>query len=343
MSWWWAVLLVSVVRAQDTDAAPAAEAVLADEPAAEAATPDDEPADPALFQGREVPFGVPVTVPERRPGMVMTPEGKWVPAEIPELSPLERMTAQQRAAGEDFTIPAEDAWQQRYAMEQVFTTQVREPNPFKRQQWRSTHTYTWSIVDLRLQGHKGEYRETTCAIRTDPVFGSDTGYPDAFVTNVPKRIRPVVVRGEGEGARFVVGPYVQQYGVVLADPLNDPMPQDPADPRFVDDDGDERPGVTLAIRAPVVGKGRVWVGQRSVARLEGTVRDGGLVVGTIRAAPDAVKIDADRWWLRIDTPQRPHPDPTQNPFVLVPVASGFSCADIAAQRAELFPLVTAGG
>lgn len=224
-----------------------------------------------------------------------------------------------------------------YAMQQTFTSQMREPNPFSNQEWRSTHTHTWSLVKWTQNGTQVSYSETTCGLRTDKVFGAETQYPESFIKAIDVRHRTGTLSGLDAGASFRAGPYVQAFGVNLTDPYRDSLPTDPSDPRIVDSDRDGNPGVTVGIYHPMVGTGHVFIAQRSVARLEGTMSEGGKVTGVVYTAPDMFKIDADRWWLKVDSPQRPHPDPKESPFVLVPVADGSTCEDVLRDKAQLFP------
>ncbi|MCB9680066.1 MAG: hypothetical protein H6733_01215 [Alphaproteobacteria bacterium] len=226
--------------------------------------------------------------------------------------------------------------EQRYAMRQTFTSQMKNPNPFGRGGWFNTHTNTYAVLRWRSRDGRLEYLERTCGVDTEKVFGVETIYTQAFVDAVPLRHRVGTLRDGDVG----VGPYPQQFGVQLADPFNDPLPTAGDDPHVVDADKDGLPGVTVVIRHPLVGQGKVWIAQRSVARLEGHVGDGKVVTGFIRTAPDMFKIDADRWWLRADTPQRPHPDANQSPFVLVPVGDDVDCAAVLAAKDTMFPPLT---
>jgi hypothetical protein len=231
-----------------------------------------------------------------------------------------------------------------FAMRQVFTSEMRDPNPFSSTGWRSTHTHTWAVVTWKQTGdaiayqeRTIAYQERTCGIETDKVFGASTTYPPAFITAVPLRERTAKLAGSEAGARFKAGPYVQSFGVKLDDPYDDPLPTDPKDPRLVDTDKDGNPGVTVKIAHPLVGKGEVWVAQRSVARLEGELQADGSIVGVVYTAPDMFKIGANRWWLRADSPQRQHPDPKMSPFVLIPADQGLTCEALLAKRDSLFP------
>lgn len=224
-----------------------------------------------------------------------------------------------------------------YAMRQTFTSQMRNPNPFSSKEWNSTRTNTWALVKLTLTGSKVEYVEETCDVKTDKVFGAETTYPDAFIKGIDVRRRSGTLSADAPGGDFRVGPYAQQFGVKLKDPFKEALPTTPDDPRIIDDDGDGNPGMSVTISHPLVGTGHVYVAQRSVARLEGKVTQGGRIEGVIFTAPDMFKIGSDRWWLNAETPQRPHPDPAQRPFILVPVPDGTRCGDVLKQKGTLFP------
>ncbi len=223
-----------------------------------------------------------------------------------------------------------------YAMRQKFVSQMKDPNPFNSTGWRSTHTYTWALVEWRQLGDRVDYKERTCGVWTESVFGARTVYRDAFVNAVPVRDRSGYLQGEGAARRFDAGPYSQQFGLTLDDPFNDALPTAPDDARISDDDRDGHPGVTVGIYHPMVGEGEVYIAQRSIVRLEGELLPDGIVHGYIRTKPDMYKIDADKWWLRMDNPQRPHPDPKESPFVMVPIEKGATCKTVLAQKDTIF-------
>jgi hypothetical protein len=223
-----------------------------------------------------------------------------------------------------------------YAMRQTFTSQMRDPNPFAQAEWRSTRTNTWALVQWKQTGTRVEYTEVTCGVETDKVFGAETRYPPAFVRGVDVRHRTATLSAASGAGTFRAGPYVQTFGVKLADPFRDELPTTEGDPRIVDTDGDGQPGMTVEIYHPLVGTGHVYVAQRSVARLEGQIDAAGVVRGVVYTAPDMFRVGADRWWLKADAPQRPHPDPAQSPFVMMPVEASTTCAGVLANRAVLF-------
>ena len=234
-------------------------------------------------------------------------------------------------------VPAPAPVNRTYAMRQTFTSQMREPNPFSNQEWRSTHTTVWALVRMTQTGTAFRYDETTCGIQTEKVFGAETIYPEAFINGIEVRHRQGTLAAPDAGGQFRTTQYAQAFGVRLADPMKDALPTDPADKRLVDTDGDGRPGATVIIHHPLVGTGKVYVAQRSVARLEGTLQADGSVRGVVYTAPNMFKIGADTWWLRADSPQRPHPDSKMSPFFMMPVSDSETCAQILAGKATIFP------
>ena len=240
-------------------------------------------------------------------------------------------------AAAETPAPAPTPVSRTYAMRQTFTSQMREPNPFSNQEWRSTHTTVWALVRMTQTGTAFRYDETTCGIQTEKVFGAETTYPEAFINGIEVRHRQGTIASADPGAQFRTTQYAQAFGVRLADPMKDALPTDPADKRLVDTDADGHPGATVIIRHPLVGTGKVYVAQRSVARLEGTLQADGSIRGVVYTAPNMFKIGADTWWLRVDSPQRPHPDPKMSPFWMMPVSDTQTCAQILAGKATIFP------
>lgn len=224
----------------------------------------------------------------------------------------------------------------RYAMRQTVTSQVRNPSPFSAQEWLPTQTQMWSVVEWFQTGEQVWYTETICGLKTEKVFGTRTEYPQAFLDAVPVRERRATVSGEGRGALFMTEPYAQTLGVELAAPLTDALPAEVDDARLRDADGDGQPGVSIRISHPMVGTGEVYVAQRSVARLEGYQEERGRIRGVIYTRADTLRLGASRWWLMADTPQRPHPDPKESPFVLVPADHDLDCGRLMAELDRYF-------
>jgi hypothetical protein len=127
-------------------------------------------------------------------------------------------------------------------------------------------------------------------------------------------------------------------GVRLANPAEDPLPTDPADPRVVDDDGDGNPGITVRIKVTEDLQGELYIARREIFaydaalvspdRLEGTVTDRSeqLVIG----ASNPIFATSKAQWVQLA-------DLSQSPIVLVRVDETWDCDRLAAERATLLP------
>ena len=165
-----------------------------------------------------------------------------------------------------------------------------------------------------------------------------TSLSDAATQAIRPPSTPVEV-GEVDGVLRIHRPATPTpVGITLADPANDQLPTDPADPRIVDADGDGKPGVTVHIRVTDELTGELYIARREIFaydaalvapdRLEGTVTDHSeqLVIG----ASDPIFASSKAQWVQ-------HPDLAQSPIVLVRVDDSWDCERLAAERDRLLP------
>lgn len=133
------------------------------------------------------------------------------------------------------------------------------------------------LVDMTHKGHKIDEIRTVCSVETTPLIGLKTLVPKEVAQGTGKLPISATIFDEGEGGSYSSGAEVQLWGAKLMDPLADAMPtvDDPNDPRLVDTDGDGKPGATLRID----GICEIYVTQRAVATVVGTVDDKGRIVG----------------------------------------------------------------
>lgn len=165
-----------------------------------------------------------------------------------------------------------------------------------------------------------------------------TSFSDAATQAIRPPSTPVEVE-EVDGVLTVHRPATPTpVGIRLADPANDRLPTDPADPRIVDDDGDGNPGVTVRIRVTDDFGGELYIARREIFaydaalvspdRLEGTVEDHSeqLVIG----ASDPVFATSKAQWVQ-------RADRSLSPIVLVRVDDSWDCGRLAAERGTLLP------
>lgn len=160
-------------------------------------------------------------------------------------------------------------WAHRYFESAVTELPALGPEP--------TRFISLSRVEATLVEPPGTLALTSevCAVfieRDRDIVGTEV--PPAFIDALDPTVRPATVAGDRLDAPW----FTELRGVVLDDPEGDALPDDPADPRIVDLDGDGNPGLTVLSTGLI--DGEIYVIQRTrtrfVARLAGDTLDGGL-------------------------------------------------------------------
>lgn len=194
------------------------------------------------------------------------------------------------------------------------------------------------LADVEERDGKLWNRMRFCHADTANDLGSTVTFSDAAT----RAIVPVDVElkvSEQDGALHVERPATPTpIGIDLDDPATESLPTDPKDPRFVDSDGDGKPGVTAKIEVSPQLKGEIYLARREIFayditatspdRLEGTITDGSEQV--IIGSSDPVFAQAGGNWKQIDDPER-------NPVIWVRVDDTWDCDRLAAERDRLFP------
>ena len=143
---------------------------------------------------------------------------------------------------------------------------------------------------------------------------------------------------DAEGAlRLSRPPTPTPIGIRLDDPANEPLPDDPEDPRIFDADGDGNPGVTSTVTVSEDLRAEIYLARREIFaydldqvdpdRLEGSITDSSeqLILG---ASDPAFLTPAQ--WVQVD-------DPALNPVIWIRVEPDWDCARLAEERDRLFP------
>jgi hypothetical protein len=219
-----------------------------------------------------------------------------------------------------------------YAMQISIAAQVKNPNPMSREGWKTARTTSWSLVRWTQDGERVVTDERLCGLYAAPVLGATTTFPSGFVRGFPTQRRT----GRLSAGQWTSDPLVQVIGARVAD-ASTPLPSTAEAAEVVDMDKDGKPGVTVNIAHSVMGGGDVYVTQRSVATLSGTVGVDGRIVGVVRHQVEQRVLGATTWWLKLSTGTRPHPDASQSTFVLAPVDATATCATVLSARGTLFP------
>jgi hypothetical protein len=258
----------------------------------------------------------------------------FVPGDIDDPGePLD--TDQPQDTGDPGDTGDADPEPQRFALLEVVSTQMDDPNPFS-SDTGITQLYAWKQVDLVRDGVDIRWTETVCAMESTEVFGTLTVYPDALVHSMPAAERSATLSDTVTGATFTMASHVTLLGADLVDPATDPMPDEASDPEQWDQDGDGNPGVTVVVEQSLLGEGEVYVAQRTFTAYDGVLISAERMEGYVDSDNEQVILDASAWWLELDTNSQDDPEPSHSYFVLQQVDAGTDCDGILAQRDTLF-------
>lgn len=199
-----------------------------------------------------------------------------------------------------------------------------------------TMIVTYGLVTLVSDGDQLMSRVRFCHV--DVVTDQDISIDNP--NEMTQAIVPIDAELEISGKVGALGlrraPTPTGIGIKLADPINDPLPTDPNDPRISDDDGDGKPGVTIRINVAGALSGELYIARREIFEYRlnelGDGRLGGHVVDSseqlVLGASDEI-FNVAAQWRQVD-------DPSKSPIVWIPDAEGLSCDQLEARRFEIF-------
>ncbi len=222
----------------------------------------------------------------------------------------------------------------RYALKLVYAAEVQDPGPFT-DNWEGQQLTSWFLADVALDGASLGWTETLCGLSSTAVFGTETTYPPAFVLANPVRARAGTVSSDVTGASVAVGPFTDVIGAALDAP-EDALPTSGDDARVTDDDADGHPGVTVIVDQSILGTGEVYVAQRAITALAGTVVSSTRLEGLVTWSREKVVYGASAGWLEAGAVERVDPAPERSFFVLQEVSPTFDCDAILAAGDALF-------
>ncbi|MBC7221127.1 hypothetical protein H5T55_06655 [Candidatus Bipolaricaulota bacterium] len=192
-------------------------------------------------------------------------------------------------------------------------------------------------VEMRQNGTEVEVSESHCLVDTDDGTSMVvTEIPEAFLRSLGIVERTATLKATGDGWQFVEPWPTQVHGARLADPLNDPLPTTPDDPRVFDQDGDGKPGITVRVAVLGLISGEVYAVQRLSKLLEGQVVTPDLIRGLITWTNEQVTIGASNPFLNTSGEARVDPVRERSYFVAIRIPAGTSCDDLKENWRALF-------
>ncbi len=203
--------------------------------------------------------------------------------------------------------------------------QVQDPSPLG-DDWQTNRTTTLGLVKIGWQGQQGLASLHTCAVASNPMFGTKMTYPSAFVAALAQQAAPVSVVGN----LWTFGPATQRVG--LHEGHDGPMPAtgQASHPAVTDADGDGKPGVTVGIDVPILGKQSLFVAQRSTVQWSANLTSDGVLTATPIASHEQATLGATSSLLVVGETAKPVTDepPMELRWQQVPPLT--SCAQLLA-------------
>ncbi len=200
-----------------------------------------------------------------------------------------------------------------------------------------------AVLVLRLtidqSGTSLTVREKHClAILDDGTDLVQTEITQAFLRSLSAEGRTATLERADDGWRFVFPWGTEVHGARLEDPVNDPLPARPDDPRVFDQDEDGNPGVTVRLSILGLVRGEVYAVQRLSKHMEGDVVSNDHLVGLITWTNEQVRLAATSDLLMAGGDADVHPDPERSYFVARRITPDLTCADLEATWREVLGL-----
>lgn len=200
-----------------------------------------------------------------------------------------------------------------------------------------TEGETLSILHVTITMEEGAPRlvSRTCSVEIDN--GTDiieTIIPDRFISSLVLQEPEAILQLDGSVMRYGQAKELTLRGVVLEDPVGEPLPVEATDPRVYDQDEDGNPGMTVLIKG--ITDGQVYVIQRDWYALDGEVTGKDWIDGLATWRTEQVVLGSDNPILNMQTESSAHPDPKRSYFRMTRVAQDADCAWILAERDGLF-------
>lgn len=219
----------------------------------------------------------------------------------------------------------------RWAQVQVITSLVDVP--FKGQS--EAKVVSIALLDVEQEEEDIEIVETVCGIESDgPTKVLQTQYPDRFAQALSGWARHARLRWQDGRWRYFEARTYRSSGVRLEDPETETLPDGPADPRVLDEDGDGHPGLTVRVEGWVTGE--VYLVQRGWSELEGVVRSTEQIEGRVTWNSEQRVLEASSHMLQSTPPSRPHPASNKHYFRMTRVPRKATCEELLDHASGLF-------
>jgi hypothetical protein len=205
------------------------------------------------------------------------------------------------------------------------------------------NTYSSNLFLVKISHNQDdtlELEEKVCEIQLINFIDSDEPFddlawvliPNFYLHSLPLVTQSVRVASANPGDPFETTQSVEVRGCVLADPLNDPLPDrfdfdaDPDDPRFIDQDEDGHVAMTTYMDGVL--RGEIYNVQRWKGTYHGIILDADHIRGLSTIENEQLVISASKQSLVYDTMTEIHAQADRTYFRLMRMDDDTTCADL---------------
>lgn len=199
----------------------------------------------------------------------------------------------------------------------------------------TTDSIGYLLLDITQDGEDLTITSEVCDVRIDSsVKKVRTVVPQSFVDAISRETRRAELDREDGRLTFMAPKKFSTLGVRLRNEQYETLPDEPDDPRVVDQDDDGKPGVTLRIEGMI--SGELYVIQRAWDVMRGTLEDRRYIDGLIEWGNEQVLLDSSSVFLGSQPPSRPHPNDKRSYFRTTRISDDATCGNVVKSRKQLF-------
>ena len=222
-----------------------------------------------------------------------------------------------------------------YAMRQVSSSQMQSPIPGQ-DDWVSVQTFSHKRLDLQRNGTEIRFTEEICSVHITEAFGTETILPPDLITSVSGRTRSGYISDEQVGAQVIFYDILDLNGVILDDPINDPMPSSASSDAIWDQDADGNPGVTVWVDLGLLDMEEIYVAQRIITDLDGLIINPERMEGYLQSEQQQLTLGASRDFLAEEQNTREDREESHSWFVIQRIDEQEDCDYIVNNQKALF-------
>lgn len=198
----------------------------------------------------------------------------------------------------------------------------------------ASETTTRLLVMLTQEGGLVQARAKVCGMHIDGSKLVRTSIPPALVRAMPEQSWQTSLSASDGKLQLAPWSRWDVLGARLSAPDSEKLPTEASDTRVFDQDGDGKPGVTVAVRGMI--DGEIFVTQKGWSELRPDRVTADSISGSVRWRQTQTILGASSRFLSSGPDTRPDPKPEANWFSAGRMTAGASCAEVSALPASFF-------